>query len=351
MTHCPERRRLLQSAAALSAFGMLGDVAFSQSRSIAATSFPGSWEQVFRTIVIPEFQKSTGATVNLVAQNPVETVSKVVGSKANPPYDAIVLDEGPYLAALQQGIFEKIPEARLPNMKDLPKKFVDPQGYGVFVSGQIIGIAYNTDKIKTPPRSWNDLLKPEYKGRVGLTSMAATLIAAWMVEMAKLNGGNEGNMDPAFDFVKRMLPNVGAIATSPGALATLFQQGQIDISVHYSNNVGDMQAKGVPIALAKPDTGFLLIRSTMHIVKNTTQPDLAAAYINTVISPGVQSRMVAAPYYLVPTNSKVAFSPGLQHYAKDMNELETFKTVDWLKLNPHFFGYIDRFNKEVKMAK
>ena len=80
MTHCPQRRRLLQSAAALSAFGMLGDVAFSQSRSIAATSFPGSWEQVFRTIVIPEFQKSTGATVNLVAQNPVETVSKVCKS-------------------------------------------------------------------------------------------------------------------------------------------------------------------------------------------------------------------------------------------------------------------------------
>jgi putative spermidine/putrescine transport system substrate-binding protein len=148
-----------------------------------------------------------------------------------------------------------------------------------------------------------------------------------------------------------MLPNVGAIATSPGALATLFQQGQIDISVHYSNNVGDMQAKGVPIALAKPDTGFLLIRSTMHIVKNTQQPDLAAAYINTVISPEVQSRMVAAPYHLVPTNSKVPFSPGLQRYAKDMKELETFKTVDWLKLNPHYFGYIDRFNKEVKMTK
>lgn len=351
MTRNLRRRRILQGFAAVASAGLLKRRVFAQSPSIAATSFPGSWEQVFRTIVIPEFQKSTGATVNLVAQNPVETVSKVVGSKANPPYDAIILDEGPYLAALQQGIFEKIPEGKMPNMKDLPKKFVDPQGYGVFVSGQIIGIAYNTDKIKTPPRSWNDLLKPEYKGRVGLTSMAATLIAAWMVEIAKLNGGNEENMNPAFDFVKKLLPNVGAIATSPGALATLYQQGQIDISPHYSNNVGDMQAKGVPIALARPDTGFLLIRSTMHIVKNTTRPDLAAAYINTVISPEVQGRMVAAPYYLVPTNSKVAFSPGLQKYAKDMSELETFKTVDWLKLNPHFFGYIDRFNKEVKMVK
>ena len=66
----------------------------------------------------------------------------------------------------------------------MPPKFVDPRGLGVFISAQIIGIAYNPEKIKTPPRSWNDLLKPEYKGRVGLSNMAGTLVQAWMVEIA-----------------------------------------------------------------------------------------------------------------------------------------------------------------------
>jgi putative spermidine/putrescine transport system substrate-binding protein len=237
----------------------------------------------------------------------------------------------------------------MPNLKDVPAKFVDSRGFGVFCSGQIIGIAYNTEKVKNPPKNWNDLLKPEYKGRVGLASMGSTLVSAWMVEIARLNGGGEENMDPAFAWLKKLLPNVGAVAASPGALATLFQQGQIDVSVHYNNNVGDMQAKGVPIALTRPDTGWILIRSSMHIVKNSKNVDLAAAYLNASISPEVQARMGDAPYILVPTNSKVPLSKPLQFYAKDFGELDKMNTVDWAKLNPKRPEYIDRFNREIKV--
>ncbi len=344
-----DRRRIVQGLAALGASGLAPAISVAQAKSISATTYPGAWESAHRSILVPAFQKAAGATTNLVASLAVDTVSKIVAARANPPYDVVILDEGPYLAALQHDIFEKIPTEKLPNLKDIPKKFIDSRGFGCFVSGQIIGIAYNNEKIKKPPTSWNDLLKPEYKGRVGLSSMGSTLVSAWMVEMAKLNGGGEENMEPAFQFVKKMLPNLGAVATSPGALATLFQQGQIDISVHYNNNVGDIAAKGVPIALARPDTGYLLIQSTMHVVKNTKNPDLAAAYINAAISPDVQQKMGDAPYFVVPTNQKVQFSKGLQTWAKDMNDLQTFKTVDWAKLNPRRGEYIDRFNREVKI--
>ena len=49
----------------------------------------------------------------------------------------------------------------LPNLKDIPKRFVDPRGLGVFVSAQILGITCNTERVKNPPKSWNDLLRPE----------------------------------------------------------------------------------------------------------------------------------------------------------------------------------------------
>ena len=56
--------------------------------------------------------------------------STIVAAKANPPYDAIILDEGPYIAALQHDILEKLPTDKIPNLKDLPKKFIDPRGLG-----------------------------------------------------------------------------------------------------------------------------------------------------------------------------------------------------------------------------
>jgi len=345
-----ERRSLLKSASlGAAALAAPGGIALAQSKSISATTYPGAWESAHRGILLPAFSKATGASTNLVASLAVDTVSKIVASKARPPFDVIILDEGPYLAAMQHDIFEKIPVDKMPNMKDLPKKFVDPRGLGVFVSGQIIGIAYNTNKIKTPPKSWNDLLKPEYKGRVGLASMGSTLISAWMAEIARLNGGSETNMEPAFDFVKRLLPNVGAVAGNPGALATLFQQDQIDISVHYNNNVADLQGKGVPVALTRPDTGWIHIMSTMHIVKNSRNVDLAAAYINEAISAEVQTRMADAPYLVVPTSSKASFSKGLQSYAGSMAEVEKMNVVDWEKLNPRRAEYIQRFNREIRV--
>lgn len=346
-----DRRLVLKGMGALSiaALGGGAGAAFAQAKAISATTYPGAWESAHRQILLPAFQKASGVTTNLVASLAVDTVSKLVANKANPAYDVIILDEGPYLAALQHDVFEKLPVDKMPNLKDLPPKFIDSRGLGAFVSGQIIGLAYNTEKIKNPPKSWNDLLRPEYKGRVGLASMGSTLISAWMVEMARINGGNETNMEPAFQFVRKLLPNVGAVAANPGALASLFQQGQIDVSIHYNNNVGDLQGKGVPIALTRPDTGWIHIKSTMHVIKNSKNVDLAAAYINAALSADVQTKMGEAPYFIVPTNQKVAFSKGLQYYAKDVKALETMSTVDWAKLNPRRSEYIDRFNREVKV--
>jgi len=351
MVESSNRRSILKGAAALGAASFAGSagIALAQGKAISATTYPGAWESAHRQILLPAFAKDAGGTTNLVASLAVDTVSKIIASKANPPFDVIILDEGPYLAALQHDIFEKLPVDKMPNLKDVPQKFIDPRGLGAFVSGQIIGIAYNTDKIKNPPKNWNDLLKPEFKGRVGLAGMGSTLMSAWMVEIARLNGGSEENLEPAFQFVKKLLPNVSAVAANPGALATLFQQDQIDISVHYNNNVGDLQAKGVPVALAKPDTGWIHIKSTMHIVKNSKNIDLAAAYINAALSPDVQTKMAEAPYFIAPTSSKAVFSKGLQFYGKDVAALEAMNGVDWVKLNPRRGEYIDRFNREVRL--
>ena len=61
--------------------------------------------------------------------------------------------------------------------------------------------AYNPKKIKTPPTSWEDMWNPEYKGRVGITGLASSLGTAFMVEIAKLHGGSETNIEPAFEAI------------------------------------------------------------------------------------------------------------------------------------------------------
>jgi len=168
------------------------------------------------------------------------------------------------------------------------------------------------------------------------------------VRASRLHAHTGAQRIESFAWLKKVLPNVGAVAANPGALATMLAQGQIDITCHYNNNTGDLQSKSVLVRMVAPDSGFTMIRSTMHIVNNTQNADLAAEYLNQAISPSVQAQMADAPNFLVPTNSRAPFSKGLQEYAKAMSVIEKMNTVDWAVVNPHRQEYIDRFNREVK---
>jgi len=344
-------RRAVLKAVGAAALVSAGGIrrSFAAVGRIAAATFPGAWETAHRSFLVPAFEKASGGSVSLMPTMPLEIIAKTAAARNNPPFDIIVADEGSFAVAVQQGLIEPIPAALLPNLKYLPAKFVDPNGLGVYVSAQVVGIAYNTEKIKVAPTSWNDLLKPEYKGRVGVVGFGSAVGPVWLTEVAKMRGGSETNMEPAFAYLRELLPNIGAVASSPGQLATLIQQGQVDICAHYSNNVGDLQAKGVPVELARPDTGWGIVRTSMHVVKNSKEPVLAAAYVNAALDTRVQGELADAPYYLVPTNTQVSYPKGLQHYARSAAELDTFKSIDWVKLAPLRQGYIDRFDREVKV--
>lgn len=218
------------------------------------------------------------------------------------------------------------------------------------VTVQLVGIAYNPKKIKEPPASWDELWKPEYKGRVGVTGMTSSLGTAFMVEIAKLRGGSDTDLEPAFKAMTDLLPNVGAIAPSPGALAALFQQGQVDIAFNYWNNVALLQSKGVDIAFSRPKSGAVVIRTSAQIVKNNQAPDLALAYMDAIMSPDVQKALEANPWVMMPTNSKVALTQPNLSVAKSVDDMIAQNTLlDWSRFQPLRGAWIDRFNREVKI--
>jgi len=346
--HSLSRRHVLASGAATLLMSGL-PAGTRAAGSMIATTYPGTWEVAQRQILLPAFTKATGASVALQPVLALDAVSKISASKANPPFDVVLMDEGPYLAALDLGIFMPLPKDRLRNLASLPDRFIDPNGRGAFVSAQVMGIVYNPTSVKTPPTSWLDLWKPEYKGRVGITGLGSSLGAAWMVEIAKLHGGSEKNIEPGFEAVRKLLPNVGAVAPNPGALATLFQQGQIDISFNYLNAILPLAQRGVAITITKPDSGWVLVRNSLHVIENSKNLDLAYAYVDTALSDQVQAQMAASPNFLAPTNKTVAFGSELQKIAKDNEELAKLTFIDWKTLNPQRSALIERFNKEIRI--
>jgi putative spermidine/putrescine transport system substrate-binding protein len=345
------RRSILKIGSSALAAGAVGFPQLSHAAgSIVATTYPGSFDEAFRAVVGPALSKASGTDVTFTPLLGVDQIGKIQASPNAPPFDVVLFDEGPLIPAISTGVLEKFPSEKSKTFADIPDAFRHPGGYAPVVTVQLIGIAYNPKKIKTPPTSWEDMWKPEYKGRVGITGLASSLGTAFMVEIAKLHGGSETNIEPAFDAVKKLLPNVGAIAASPGALAALFQQGEIDIAFNYWNNVALLAAKGVDIAFAKPKSGAVVVRSSAQIVKNNQNPQAVLDYLDTIMAADVQKGLEASPWVMMPTNKRVPLTGANLTVASSVDDLVANNVIlDWTKFQSLRGEWITRFSKEVKI--
>jgi putative spermidine/putrescine transport system substrate-binding protein len=345
-----DRRQLMKTALALGAMQAFPGLSFAQARPLVFATFTGSWEEAHKAVIVPAYRKATNdAPIVLDPMLSVDQIAKVNAARANPPIDVMLHDPGPALVAIGQDLVEPYPVANSTHYKDLISEAQLATGPAPFF--QVVGLTYNPEVIKTPPTSWADLWKPEYKGRVGITNMNSTLGTGFMVEIAKMNGGSEANIDPAFAAIEKLKPNLAAVAANPGALAALFQQGQIDISPGNFNAIQILKAKGVPVEFVAPKEGAIAFKTTIHIVKNSPNKELAFKLIEAALSPEVQTKLMESPYLIVPTNAKVKMAGEIAKVlAKDTEELKKkFVFQDWGKINENRAAWIEKFNRDIKI--
>ena len=348
MTYRINRRTLMAAGAALGATCAMPYVSRAQSKTLVAATFPGTWSEADRNVIAPAFKAATGAAVtqSIVLGN--DQLARLAASKGNrPPFDVVFFDAPQVLDAAKDGLIVEYPSAQSPNFKDLLPKFQDKWGPKITI--QVIGIGYNPKNIATPPKSWEDLWDPKYKGRVGLTALNSQLGIAFLAELNRIKGGTDTDFEPAFKALRSLLPNVGAIAANLGAYATLWQQEQIDIAPYNFNFVQTLKAKDVPVELAIADTGAVGWETSLHLAAGAVEPELAVKYIDLHLDPAIQAQMLKPPYDAIPTNAKVALEGAItKSLAKSHADLEKVRGIDWVKLNPRRGALIERFNREIK---
>lgn len=343
------RRTLLGSALTLSAMQLFPALSYAQARKLVFATFTGSFEEAHRDVLLPAFKKATGQSMLLDPMLSVDQIAKVTAARSKPPIDLMLHDPGPALTAIAQDLVDPFPVSSSTHYKDLIPEAQDGNGPSIFF--QVVGLTYNPEKIKTPPTSWKDLWNPAYKNRVGITNLNSTLGTGFLVELARMYGGNESNVEPGFEALKKLRPNLAAVAANPGALATLFAQGEIDISPGNFNQIQLLKARGVPVEFVVPKEGAIAFKTSIHIVKNSPNKELAAKLIDTALAPEVQTKLMQAPYLVIPTNAKVVMQGAIaKELVKSTVEMkQKFIFQDWKKINEQRAQWVDRFNREIKL--
>ncbi len=317
-----------------------------QSAELVVVSYPGDAQIPYRKFLSDPFEKKhPGLSVRLVPSESEDVVAQIKAARGTSPYDVVTLGVPRQISAVDEGWVEQTPRAALPNLAEVYPQFIKAcRDTGIPETYSLIGLAYNPDKVPAP-HAWADLWKPEYKGKLGMTTPASNLGFAVVVMTAKLNGGSEDNLAPAWPKLRSLGPFV--VAPSPESLAQLFERGEVAIAPMWNNDAAILALHGFKLKFVQPAPGAIVVVSCMDVVKNSGQTALAREFLNDEISRGFQSHLADAPWYFGPTNRNVGIPAGSSAYMPaTIEDLDRATYFDWVTAVKHRAEVTEQFDRE-----
>jgi putative spermidine/putrescine transport system substrate-binding protein len=317
-----------------------------QGAPYVVNTYGGRWEKFWRAQLLPKFEPMLGRPVKLdigLGNGWVSTFR--AAGKDKPPFDVLMTNERYAVMLREEGMFSPIAAAKIANLPDLypVARYKNDQAVTGIVSP--IGIAYRTDLIKTPPKSWRELWDPKFKGQLGFYSVNNSLSVMLLMMAGKLFGTGPLDLDTGFRKLAELKPFPQVDFS--GAMAPLLTQGQVAIApIDFAEAVA-LQQKGVPIATVVPEDGVLMFDQSFSVAANAADKDASYKYIDFMLSPEVQT-LLAKEFFTAPVNRKVSVSDDLKAAipvsGDDVSKIVTF---DWQFLAKNREMIIDRWSKEI----
>ncbi|WGW11473.1 ABC transporter substrate-binding protein [Saxibacter everestensis] len=365
MTSTFDRRELLQlaglSAGAIAAGGLLSGCRSGESggsgggdagggNRLQINSFGGTFQEAIQKTVVDPFESKFDAEVSVTTAISSEALTRLKSSpEGKPALDVAYMDLAVIYQAKEAGLLQPIDASKVPSIKDLYPLAVDEQGFWVAELASMTGIAYNTEKVKTPPKSWQDLWDSKYEKKVTISDVAGTAGYQFLVQAARMNGGDEGNIDPGFKAMSDLKPNIVSIYKTPDEASRLLSSGEAWLGPWYADRTSAAKSSGAPVAFAEPEEGAIAVLSAMCIPKGTSVLDLAHNYIDFQLSAEVNKEFVTTVAE-GPTNSKVKIEQEFldnNYVPYGEEQISSLINLDSEKISASLSEWITRWASEV----
>ena len=345
------RRRFGQLALGAAAAPALARPVFAKSREgVIMLAWPGGTSAAWNEHYLDPFHAKTDIPVKMVEMGDVTPWYMGRGSEFN-----TVISNPASFRFYQRGKIEPISIADFPVLQKVDKSFWTPVDddhlLGMPVYQQAYGIAINTDYVAEGEITrWSDLAKPEYKGKTAIGDYAHIYEVPWF---AKLNGGDEDNLEPGFEMYREVVANVLTIPGSMSQMMQLLQRGDVIAAPFYSARIWDMIKKGATnIKIVFPEEGVPLL--PYHLEMSKAGPDLDAARAFLAYSGGAgPAERVAGALGYFPVNADASYPDDFE--AMMGLTVEAYKArlrrLDYVKLSANGTenrDRIDQINAQVR---
>ena len=285
----------------------------------------GSCEEEYLAAACENFQKLYGIKTDYQRLSTGEVPAKIEEENGKPSADVwFGGTNNPYDDAAAKGLLDQYDAINASHLtKDMYK---DPNGYWYGIYTGILGFMVNKDELarKGPeaPKTWDDLLKPEYKGLIWLsnpnTAGTAKLVINTLVQM-------KGH-DEAMKYLVELDKNVAQYTKSGSGPSKKVGPGECVIGIGFLHDGVYQILQGYDnIGLIIPEDGTAYEVGSTAIFEGCEHPNAAKLWIEFALSPDcVELADDAGSYqFLVIDNAQMPAALAA------FPELDPNKTIDY----------------------
>jgi iron(III) transport system substrate-binding protein len=244
--------------------------------------------------LIGAFEKKYGIKVKVWRGSSEDILRRTLAEIKGQRFEVdVVVNNGLGLEPMHR---EKVLQAvKSPHLADLIPQAIPPHGEWVAKYLNVFVQAYNTNLVKKEqlPKTYRDLLKPEWKGKLGIEAEDYD----WLAEITRDMGEAEG-----LKLFREMVANNGvSVRRGHTLLTNLTVAGEVPLALTvYSFTAEQLKKKGAPLdwfilgpAIARPNG--------VGVVKTAQHPHAAVLFFDFLISDG---QKIFADRNFVPTSKK-----------------------------------------------
>lgn len=342
------RRNFLAASVTVSALALAapGLALAADKGEIITSVFGGDYGDILRRTVDEAIMAPEGYEViqDISSTEARQTKLRTERMRASSSFDVAVLADLDMYPMAKIGVLTDITENNVARLSSvipaLRKPYSVPQIYSY------IAILYNPEKITTPPTSYADLWKPEYKGKVGVSDK---LHVATSAVAALVGGGSMSDFTPGHDKLIELREQQDVqILPSNEAIAAAFDSGDIWITVNYVSRAYSWRKAGLNIERAVASEGAIPIAFEMAVPKNAPNKEGGLAYLNAALDPTAQTGFAELMGYL-PTVTDAELPPELEAaIGLPVEDRDRLLRLDDDYLMQHQAEILDFWNREFK---
>ncbi len=285
------------------------------------------------------FEKKYGIKVQYVRANASDTALKIINEARAGKVQADLFDGTSATPPLKQaGLVAKfVPD----NAKDLPSRYVDPDGQWVATHAYYMTPGFNTDLVppKDAPKTFEDLLDPKWRGKMAWNSSTSSSGGPGFVGNVLITMGQDKGMDYLKKLAGQKIINMDVSARQ---LLDQAIAGEFPIALQIFNHHAVISAKkGAPVSWIpmEPVTSTL---SVVSLTKDAQHPNAGKLLIDYMVSEEGQKLFEAADY--LPVHPKVKprepeLTPEGGHFKANVITPEMLgdKLPEWKKISDQLF--------------